>query len=70
MLSEDKNYQGGANLGIYNLLRGNAEPILMKLEAQGIDVNTPLKDMDIASEIMADIFEIETVGVPQELLAA
>ncbi|EKN3436152.1 hemophore protein, partial [Yersinia enterocolitica] len=36
----------------------------------GIDVNTPLKDMDIASEIMADIFEIETVGVPQELLAA
>ncbi|HHG9705295.1 TPA: heme acquisition protein HasA [Yersinia enterocolitica] len=76
VLIEDKNYQGGANLGIYNLLRGNAEPILMKLEAQGIDVNTPLKDMDIASqsdiasEIMADIFEIETVGVPQELLAA
>ncbi|MDA5545957.1 hemophore protein [Yersinia rochesterensis] len=76
VLNEDKNYQGGANLGIYNLLRGNAEPILIKLEAQGIDVNTPLKDMaiasqfDITSDIMAETLEIETVGVPQELLAA
>ncbi|CNF29485.1 heme acquisition protein HasA [Yersinia kristensenii] len=76
VLNEDNNYQGGTNLGIYNLLRGNAEPILMKLEAQGIDVNTPLKEMviasqfDITSDIMADTFVIETVGVPQELLAA
>ncbi|MDR4898144.1 heme acquisition protein HasA, partial [Yersinia kristensenii] len=76
VLNEDNNYQGGTNLGIYNLLRGNAEPILMKLEAQGIDVNTPLKEMviasqfDITSDIMANTFVIETVGVPQELLAA
>ncbi|MDN0108519.1 heme acquisition protein HasA [Yersinia rochesterensis] len=76
VLNEDKNYQGGEDLGIYNLLRGNAESILMKLEAQGIDVHTPLKDMaiasqfDIASDIMVDTLDIETVGVPQELLAA
>lgn len=74
--SKDNNYQGGTSLGVYNLLRGNAEPMLLGLEAQGIDVNTPLKDMaiasqfDVASDVMAETVEIETVGITPESLAA
>ncbi|CNH87750.1 hemophore [Yersinia thracica] len=61
-------YQDGADQGTYNLLRGNAEPILELLKAKGIDVNTPLKDMAIASqldttsEMMADAPIIDTIG--------
>ncbi|MFL4558136.1 heme acquisition protein HasA [Yersinia kristensenii] len=71
VLSEDNSYQGSTHLGIYNLLRNNAEPILLKLQAQGIDVNTPLKDIaiasqfDAASDVVTDTFVIETVGISQ-----
>lgn len=63
-LWRDIYYQGGQNLGIYNLLKGNATPLLDILKAQGIDINTPFKDMTIASqfEIPADALLIETVG--------
>lgn len=58
----------GKDLGVYGLLRGDAEPILKKLKAQGIDVDTPLKDMAIASqfeaasEVINDAPVIDTVG--------
>lgn len=43
----------GKDLGVYNLLRGDAEPLLKKLKAQGIDVDAPLKHMAIASQFEA-----------------
>ncbi|WP_420075607.1 heme acquisition protein HasA, partial [Yersinia sp. 2542 StPb PI] len=60
-----KPYQGGEDEGIYNLLRGNATPMLELLKAQGIDVNTPLTDMAIATQFnaIADTPVIDTVGV-------
>ncbi|MDA5545958.1 preprotein translocase subunit SecG [Yersinia rochesterensis] len=69
----------GKDLGVYGLLRGDAEPILKKLKAQGIDVDTPLKDMAIASqfeaanEVINDAPVIDTVGAAanvEVLLAA
>ncbi|CNL45611.1 heme acquisition protein HasA [Yersinia aldovae] len=64
-LWQDIYYQGGNELGIYNLLKGNANPLLNILKAQGIDVDTPLKDMVIASqlEITTDTPVIDTVGM-------
>ncbi|WP_145535684.1 heme acquisition protein HasA [Yersinia thracica] len=69
----------GKDLGVYSLLRGDAEPILKKLKEQGIDVDTPLKDMAIASqfeaasEVVNDTPVIDTVGAADNaevLLAA
>lgn len=71
----DNSYPSDINLGVYGLLRGNNAPILEILKSQGVDVNTPFKDLAIASqfEILADRPLIETVGttdVGDILLAA
>lgn len=71
----DNSYPSDINLGVYGLLRGNNAPILEILKSQGVDVNTPFKDLAIASqfEILADRPLIETVGttdVGDMLLAA
>ncbi|HEI6705100.1 TPA: hemophore [Yersinia enterocolitica] len=68
-------YQGGIDHGTYNLLRGNATPMLEILKSQGIDVDSPLKDIAIASqfEVVVDIPIIDTVGAADSseiLLAA
>ena len=62
-----KPYQGGEGEGVYNLLRGNAVPMLELLQAQGIDINTPLKDMALASQfdVITDSPIIDTVGVTE-----
>ncbi|MFW5393862.1 heme acquisition protein HasA [Yersinia sp. 2544 StPb PI] len=71
-----ENHQGDMHKATYGLMRGNAEPLLEILAAKGIDVNTPLKDMPIASQfdVMAsDAPMIDTVGVIESsdmLLAA
>ncbi|WP_145535686.1 heme acquisition protein HasA [Yersinia thracica] len=63
-----ENHQGEMHKGTYGLMRGNAEPLLEILQAKGIDINTPLKDMAIASqldttsEMMADAPIIDTIG--------
>lgn len=63
-----ENHQGEMHKVTYGLMRGNAEPLLEILQAKGIDINTPLKDMEIASqfdtssEMMADAPMIDTVG--------
>lgn len=63
-----ENHQGEMHKATYGLMRGNAEPLLEILQAKGIDINTPLKDMEIASqfdtssEMMADAPMIDTVG--------
>ncbi|WP_145561812.1 heme acquisition protein HasA [Yersinia aldovae] len=64
-LWQDIYYQGGNELGIYNLLKGNSNPLLNILKAQGINVDTPLKNMVIASqlEMTTDTPVIDTVGV-------
>ncbi|MFA3762923.1 heme acquisition protein HasA [Yersinia sp. 2466 StPb PI] len=60
-----KPYQGGEGEGIYNLLRGNATPMLELLKAQGIDVNIPLNDMATATQfdVIVDMPVIDTIGV-------
>ncbi|MBX9481591.1 hemophore [Yersinia enterocolitica] len=68
-------YQGGIDHGTYNLLRGNATPMLEILKSQGIDVDSPLKDIAIASQfdVVGDIPIIDTVGAADSseiLLAA
>ncbi|ELZ3992505.1 hemophore [Yersinia enterocolitica] len=68
-------YQGAIDHGTYNLLRGNATPMLEILKSQGIDVDSPLKDIAIASqfEVVVDIPIIDTVGAADSseiLLAA
>ena len=71
-----ENHQGDMHKATYGLMRGNAEPLLEILAAKGIDVNTPLKDMPIASQIdvmASDAPMIDTVGVIESsdmLLAA
>ncbi|OVZ85560.1 hypothetical protein CBW54_12360 [Yersinia kristensenii] len=69
----------GRNLAIYGLLSGNAGPILAKFESQGIDIDTPLKDMITAKQfyvtngdVMSEPIVIETVGVIEgsEILSA
>ncbi|CNJ20881.1 heme acquisition protein HasA [Yersinia vastinensis] len=69
-LSRHRDCPDGQSLGVYGLLRGDAEPILAKFKAQGIDVDTPLKDMAIANQfytanddVMVESAVIETVGV-------
>lgn len=63
-----ENHQGEVHKVIDGLIRGNADPLLEILQARGVDINTPLKDMAIASqfsatnEVMADIPVVDTVG--------
>ena len=60
-----ENHQGDMHKSIYGLMRGNADPLLEVLTAKGIDVNTPLKDMAIASQfedMVSDAPMIDTVG--------
>ncbi|CNI16880.1 heme acquisition protein HasA [Yersinia pekkanenii] len=61
----DNSYPSNMDLGVYGLLRGNNIPILEILKSQGIDVNTPLKDLAIASQfdVITDVPTIDTVGV-------
>ncbi|HDL7751316.1 TPA: hemophore [Yersinia enterocolitica] len=70
-----KPYQGGIDHGTYNLLRGKAAPMLEILKAQGINVDSPLKDIAIASQfgVVGDMPIIDTVGAADNsgiLLAA
>ncbi|CFB71341.1 heme acquisition protein HasA [Yersinia enterocolitica] len=70
-----KPYQGGIDHGTYNLLRGKAAPMLEILKTQGIDVDSPLKDIAIASQfdVVDDIPIIDAVGAADSsaiLLAA
>ncbi|HEN3652009.1 TPA: heme acquisition hemophore HasA, partial [Yersinia enterocolitica] len=72
-----ENHQGEMHKATYGLMRGNAEPLLEILQAKGIDVNIPLKDMAIASQfeeaMVSDMPMIDTVGVVESsdmLLAA
>ncbi|WP_174850070.1 heme acquisition protein HasA [Yersinia artesiana] len=71
-----ENHQGDMHKATYGLMRGNADPLLEVLTAKGIDVNTPLKDMAIASQfedMVSDAPMIDTVGVVESsdmLLAA
>ncbi|CQH42472.1 hemophore HasA [Yersinia mollaretii] len=65
-----ENEQGEAHKVVYGLMCGNATPLLDVLQAKGIDINTPLKDMTIArqydttSEVLADTpVIINTVGM-------
>lgn len=63
-----ENHQGEVHKVINGLIRGNADPLLEILQARGIDINKPLKDLPIASqfnatnEVMADMPAVDTVG--------
>ncbi|MFM1348603.1 heme acquisition protein HasA [Yersinia proxima] len=64
----ERPYEGGEDQGTYNLLRGNPIPMLEILQSQGVDVNTPLKDLAIASQfdVITNTPVIDTVGTTDE----
>lgn len=65
-----KPYQGGIDHGTYNLLRGKAGPMLEILKTQGVDVDSPLKDIAIASQFEGVIDTVGTADSSEILLAA
>ena len=74
-----ENQQGEVHKIIDSLVQGNPDPLLEILQAKGIDINIPLKDMAIASqfetisEITVNTLIVDTVGVAEDsdvLLAA
>lgn len=66
--TKEENHQGDMHKATYGLMCGNADPLLEVLQAKGVDINTPLKDMSIASQldttsdVMADSLVVDTVG--------
>ena len=68
----DNNYPSDMNLGVYGLLRGDNSAILKILTSKGIDVNTPLKDLAVASQfdVIIEAPVIDTVADSSELLLA
>ncbi|CQD43772.1 heme acquisition protein HasA [Yersinia mollaretii] len=72
----EENEQGETHQIIYGLMCGNATPLLEILQAKGIDINTPLKDMAIASlfdspsEVQADAPIIGTIGITDDFDSA
>lgn len=68
----DNNYPNDMNLGVYGLLRGDNSAILKILTSKGIDVNTPLKDLAVASQfdVIIEAPVIDTVADSSELLLA
>ncbi|MDN0111997.1 heme acquisition protein HasA [Yersinia mollaretii] len=72
----EENQQGEIHKIIYGLMCGNATPLLEILQAKGIDINTPLKDMAIASlfdspsEVQADAPIIGTIGITDDFDSA
>ncbi|WP_174850071.1 heme acquisition protein HasA [Yersinia artesiana] len=67
-IAVDNSYPSDMNRGVYGLLRGNNAHILEILQSQGVDVNTPLKDLAIASQfdVITNIPVIDTVGTTDE----
>lgn len=67
-IAVDNSYSSDMNRGVYGLLRGNNAHILEILQSQGVDVNTPLKDLAIASQfdVITNIPVIDTVGTTDE----
>ncbi|CNK97016.1 hemophore HasA [Yersinia mollaretii] len=67
-----ENQQGEVHKVIDGLMRGDADPLLEILQAKGIDINTSLKEMAIASqfdttsEILTNAPVIDTVGVAND----
>ncbi|CND04203.1 hemophore HasA [Yersinia frederiksenii] len=66
--TKEENHQGEMHKATYGFMRGDATPFLDILKAKGIDVDTPLKDLSIASQfdassdVMADAPIIDTIG--------
>ncbi|EEQ09693.1 hypothetical protein ymoll0001_38620 [Yersinia mollaretii ATCC 43969] len=71
-----ENEQGETHKIIYGLMCGNATPLLEILQTKGIDINTPLKDLAIASlfdspsEVQADAPIIGTIGMTDDFDSA
>lgn len=74
-----ENQQGEVHKIIDGLVQGNPDPLLEILQAKGIDINMPLNDMAIASqlettsEITVNTLTVDAVGVADDsdvLLAA
>lgn len=68
----DNNYPSDMNLGVYGLLRGIILPYWKSSHQKGIDVNTPLKDLAVASQfdVIIEAPVIDTVADSSELLLA
>ncbi|WP_145558528.1 heme acquisition protein HasA [Yersinia mollaretii] len=77
----EENQQGEVHKVIYGLMCSNTTPLLEVLQTKGVDINTPLKDLAIASqfdtssEVLADAPVIDAIGIadgfaPAMLIAA
>ncbi|WP_145520849.1 heme acquisition protein HasA [Yersinia mollaretii] len=72
----EENQQGETHKVIYGLMCGNATPLLEILQAKGIDISTPLKDMAIASqfdtpsEVLINTPMIDAVGIADDFDSA
>ncbi len=66
--TKEENHQGEMHKGTYGFMRGDATPFLDILKSKGIDVDTPLKDMAVASqfdnsgEMVSDAPVIDVIG--------
>ncbi|EKN3445592.1 heme acquisition hemophore HasA, partial [Yersinia enterocolitica] len=67
-----ENQQGEVHKVIDGLVQGNPDPLLEILQAKGIDINIPLNDMAIASQLETTseitvntltVDAVDTVGV-------
>lgn len=61
-------YPSNVDLAVYGLLRGSNASIVKILKSQGVDVNTPFKDLAIASQfdVMNDMPVIETIATTDQ----
>ncbi|CNL42805.1 heme acquisition protein HasA [Yersinia mollaretii] len=71
-----ENQQGEVHKVIDGLMQGNTNPLLEILQAKGIDINTPLKEMAIASqfdttsEVLTDAPVIDAIGIADDFDSA
>ncbi|QKJ02343.1 heme acquisition protein HasA [Yersinia mollaretii] len=71
-----ENQQGEVHKVIDGLMRGDADPLLEILKSKGIKINTPLKEMAIASpfdttsEVLTDAPVIDAIGITDDFDSA
>ncbi|CNF14836.1 heme acquisition protein HasA [Yersinia nurmii] len=76
-LTEEQNHQGDMHKTVYGLMKGDPDPMLEVLKARGVDVDSAVNTLSIASQynsgdVMADAPFIEAIGVAEfnEMLLA
>ncbi|HHL2501904.1 TPA: heme acquisition protein HasA [Yersinia enterocolitica] len=66
----NNSYPSDMDRGVYGLLRGKNAPIVEILKSQGVDVNTPFKDLAIASQFNIPVIDTLGTNDSNEILLA